>query len=214
MDNVVLTSATQISPITGNPLNPQPVPPLASEPETTTTVEALLSNPLEPVGQTDVDGNFQARMDVNYQAHDVALATAKANGHEQSNGFKLGDHHQMEIDDGYEHPDKVKSCCSLLNKLFLALAIVCFALFLCSIAFIVANLEGVSPLKILLLFVCLRSMRDRSRYVLKGFMSSQAIIDVYLVNKEKPFQGQTYFVIGVCVRKIQYLFIIISLSFV
>ena len=60
---------------------------------------------------------------------DVALAAAgaaKTNGHEQTNGFKLGDHHQMEIDDGYEHPDKVKTCCSMLNKLFLALAIVLF----------------------------------------------------------------------------------------
>jgi hypothetical protein len=150
MDNVVLTSASQISPNSGIPLNPQPVPLLTSEPETTTTIESVVSNPLEPVGQTDVDGNFQAHMDVNYQAHDVALAAAKANGHEQTNGFKLGDHHQMEIDDGYEHPDKVNSCCSMLNKLFLALAIVCFALFLCSIAFIIANLEGVSLLKTLL----------------------------------------------------------------
>jgi hypothetical protein len=151
MDNVVLTSATQISPNSGNPLNPLPIPSLALEPETattTTTIEELVTNPLEPTEQNQVDGNFQARMDVNYQAHDVALATAtKANGHEQTNGFKLGDHHQMEIDDGYEHPDKAASCCSMLNKLFLALAIVCFALFLCSIAFIIANIEGVSLLK-------------------------------------------------------------------
>ncbi len=152
MDNVVLTSASQISPDSDNPFHHQSVSPLASEPLPTSTIESFVETPLEPVEQTDVDGNFQARMDVNYQAHDVALATAaatatKANGHEQTNGFKLGEHHQMEIDDGYEHPDKVKSCCSMLNKLFLALAIVCFALFLCSIAFIVANLEGVSLLK-------------------------------------------------------------------
>jgi hypothetical protein len=153
MDNVVLTSASQISPNSGNPLNPQPILPLVSEPlAITSTIESLIGNPLEPVEQTNVDGNFQGHIDVNYQAHDVALAaaTAKTNGHEQTNGFKLGEHHQMEIDDGYEHPDKVNSCCSMLNKLFLALAIVCFALFLCSIAFIVANLEGVSLLKTLL----------------------------------------------------------------
>jgi hypothetical protein len=144
MDNVVLTSASQISPNSGNPLNSLTVPSESS------TIESLVENPLEPVGQTNVDGNFQAHMDVNYQAHDVALAAAKTNGHEQTNGFKLGEHHQMEIDDGYEHPTKVKTCCSMLNKLFLALAIVCFALFLCSIAFIVANLEGVSLLKTLL----------------------------------------------------------------
>jgi hypothetical protein len=144
MDNVVLTSASQISPNSGNPLNSLTVPSESS------TIESLVENPLEPVGQTNVDGNFQAHMDVNYQPHDVALAAAKTNGHEQTNGLKLGEHHQMEIDDGYEHPTKVKTCCSMLNKLFLALAIVCFALFLCSIAFIVANLEGVSLLKTLL----------------------------------------------------------------
>jgi hypothetical protein len=150
MNNVVLTSASQIGPNSGNPLNPQPVPPLASEPVTTSTIEALVSTPLEPVEQSNVDGNVQAHVDLNYQPHDVALATAKANGHPLTNGLTLGEHHKMEIDDGYEHPDKAKSCCSMLNKLFLALAIVCFALFLCSIAFIVANLEGVSLLTILL----------------------------------------------------------------
>ena len=136
MDNVILTSATQINPDSGEPLNA----------EVTPGIEALVTTPLEPIEENNIDGNFQTHLDLNYQAHDVALATAKANGHthEQSNGFKLGDHHQMEIDDGYEHPDKIKSCCSMLNKLFLALAIVCFALFLCSIAFIVANLDGVS----------------------------------------------------------------------
>ncbi|CAF0737531.1 unnamed protein product [Adineta steineri] len=144
MDNVVLTSASQISPNSGNPLSSQSVPPVASD---STTIEALLGNPLEPpstVDETKVDGNFQTHLDVNYQAHDVALATAKANGHEQTNGLKLGAPHQMEIDDGYDHLDKTKSCCSMLNKLFLALAIVCFALFLCSIAFIVANLDGLN----------------------------------------------------------------------
>ena len=147
MDNVVLTSTSQISPNSGVPLNSQ-----SSEPPTTPPpiVESFVENSLELVEQTDVDGNFQTHMDINYQAHDVALAAAKANGHAQTNGFKLGEHHQMEIDDGYEHPDKTNSCCSMLNKLFLALAIVCFALFLCSIAFIIANLDGVSLLKTLL----------------------------------------------------------------
>jgi hypothetical protein len=136
MDNEVLTSDSHDA---SNPL------------ESSTTIDAFVENPLEPTEENHVDGNFQARMDVNYQAHDVALATAatatKPNGHEQTNGFKLGDHHQMEIDDGYEHPDKPTPCCSMLNKLFLALAIVCFALFLCSIAFIIANIDGVSQIK-------------------------------------------------------------------
>ncbi|CAF1571914.1 unnamed protein product [Adineta ricciae] len=135
MDNVVLKSATHISPDGGSPLNAQPV---ASD---NSTIDALVSVPLEPVDQTNVDGNFQARMDVNYQAHDVALAAAKANGHEQTNNLKLGKPHEMQIDDGFEHPDKAKPYSSV-NKLFLALAIVCFALFLCSLAFIFTNHGG------------------------------------------------------------------------
>ncbi|CAF0835226.1 unnamed protein product [Rotaria sordida] len=139
MDNVVLTSASQISPKSGSPLNSQPIPSVTVESITTSTIESLVEIPLESVEQTNIDGNFQARLDVNYQAHDVALATAKTNGHEQINGLKFEQHHKMDIDDGYEHPDKMKSCCIMLNKLFLALAIVCFALFLCAIAFIVTN---------------------------------------------------------------------------
>jgi hypothetical protein len=130
MDNVVLTSDSD------HPLEPS------------STVDALVENPLEPIQQDQVDGNFQTHLDINYQAHDVALAEAtKGNGHVQANGLKLGDHHEMEIDDGYENSDKAKPCCSAVNKLFLALAIVCFALFLCSIAFIVANIDGVSQTK-------------------------------------------------------------------
>lgn len=133
MDNVVLTSATHISPSGGEPM------PAA--------IDALVATPLEP---TEVDGNFQAHMDVNYQAHDVALATAeKSHPAPVANGLKLAENHRMEIDDGFDdhHPDKVQSCCSMLNKLFLALAIVCFALFLCSIAFIVATRDQVSALE-------------------------------------------------------------------
>ncbi|CAF4344895.1 unnamed protein product [Rotaria sp. Silwood2] len=139
MDNVVLTSASQISPKSGSPLNSQSIPPITVESVTTTAIESHVECSLESVEQTNVDGNLQARMDVNYQAHDVALATAKTNGHEQTNGVKLEKHHKMDIDDGYEHPDKMNSCCIMLNRLFLAFAIVCFALFLCAIAFIVAN---------------------------------------------------------------------------
>ena len=133
MDNVVLTSASQISPTGGEPM------PAA--------LDALVATPLEPVGLSEVDGNFQAHMDVNYQAHDVALAEKTHAAPVVANGLKLGEQHRMEIDDGYDpHPDKVQSCCSMLNKLFLALAIVCFALFLCSIAFIVATRDQVSAL--------------------------------------------------------------------
>ncbi|UJR16326.1 hypothetical protein I4U23_003232 [Adineta vaga] len=141
MNNVILTSASPINPDEGTLLSPQIVQPVASE---NSTIDALVAIPLEPVEQTNVDGNFQAHMDVNYQAHDVALAAAKANGHEQTNGVKLCKQHEMQIDDGHEHPDKVKSCCSPVNKLFLILASVCFALFLCSIAFIIINLEGLN----------------------------------------------------------------------
>ena len=139
MDNVVLTSATHISPSGGEPMP--------------SAIDALVATPLEPVEQTEVDGNFQAHMDVNYQAHDVALATAgvveKSHPAPVANGLKLAENHRMEIDDGFDdhHPDKVQSCCSMLNKLFLALAIVCFALFLCSIAFIVATRDQVSALE-------------------------------------------------------------------
>jgi hypothetical protein len=153
MDNIALASSSQTSPNTGNPLNPLPIPPLASVPATTSTIESIVSSPLEPVltteestGQTNVDGNVQAHMDVNYQAHDVALEAAKTNGQQQqqNKGFKSSEHQKIDIDDHDEHPDKAKSCCSMLNKLFLALAIVCFALFLCSIAYIIANLEGLN----------------------------------------------------------------------
>ena len=145
MDNVVLTSATQISPSGGCPLNADVV--LVPSTSTNVTAEENISPsvPTEPTETNVVDGNVQAHLDFNYQAHDVALAAATA-PKEKTNELKSTsvEHHQMEIDDGYEHPDKSKSCCSMLNKLFLALAIVCFALFLCSIAFIVANLDGVS----------------------------------------------------------------------
>ncbi|CAF0801217.1 unnamed protein product [Adineta steineri] len=155
MDNIGATSSSQTSPNTGNPLNPQPIPPLASEPATISTIESIVSSPLEPVlttvepvGQTNIDGNVQAHFDINYQAHDVALASvpspAKTNDHRSNTVFAATEHHKMDIDDSDEHPEKSKSCCSMLNKLFLALAIVCFALFLCSIAYIVANLEGLN----------------------------------------------------------------------
>jgi hypothetical protein len=162
MDDIALTSSSSTSPNTGNPLNPLPIPPLASVPPSTSTIESVVSSPLEPVSttvepteQTNVDGNVQASFDVNYQAHDVALAAVKTNGQTQqpNKGLKSSEHQKIDINDHDEHPDKAQSCCSMLNKLFLALAIVCFALFLCSIAYIIANLEGVSPLKIYLLFV-------------------------------------------------------------
>jgi len=160
MDNIALTSSSQTSPNTGNPLNPLPIPPLASEPPSTSTIESIVSSPLEPVlttvepvGQTNIDGNVQAHMDVNYQAHDVALVSTKTNGHQLN---KASEDQKIDIDDNDEHPDKSKPCCSMLNKLFLALAIVCFALFICSIAYIVANLEGVSLLKISIVCLMIR----------------------------------------------------------
>ena len=151
MDNIALTSSSQPSPNTGNPLNPLPIPPLASELPTTSTIESIVATPLEPVAtveQSNVDGNVQAHFDVNYQAHDVALASVQTNSPQPSKGLKSSGHEKIDMDDHDEHPDKIQPCCCMLNKLFLALAIVCFALFLCSIAYIIANLEGVSPLKI------------------------------------------------------------------
>jgi hypothetical protein len=163
MDNIALTSSSQTSPNTGNPLNPLPIPPLASEPPSTSTIESIVSSPLEPVlttvepiGQTNTDGNVQAHMDVNYEAHDVALVSAKTNGHQLNKNLKGSEDQKIDIDDNDEHPDKSKPCCSMLNKLFLALAIVCFALFVCSIAYIVANLEGVSLLKISIVCLMIR----------------------------------------------------------
>jgi CHASE3 domain sensor protein len=154
MDNIVLTSSSQTSPNTGNPLNPQPIPPLASEPATTSTIESIVSTPLEPIS-TKIESTGQTNIDENVQAHDIALSSAKTNGHQQNNDLKTSENHKIDIDDNDKHPDKSKSCCSMLNKLFLALAIVCFALFLCSIAYIVANFEGVSlhSIYISLLFV-------------------------------------------------------------
>ncbi|UJR30172.1 hypothetical protein I4U23_017712 [Adineta vaga] len=151
MDNNGATFSSQTSPNTGNPLNPLPIPPLTVEPPSTTTVEAIVSTPLEPVftatepvGQTNIDGNVQAHFDVNYQAHDVALAaaaaTTKPNEHQSKTGFQKTEHHKLDMDDNDDHLDKSKLRFSMLNKLFLILAIVCFALFLCSLAFIIANL--------------------------------------------------------------------------
>lgn len=151
MDNNGATFSSQTSPNTGNPLNPLPVPPLAAETPSTTTVEAIVSTPLEPVltttepvGQMNVDGNVQAHFDVNYQAHDVALAaatgTGKVNEHQSKTGFQSNEH-KLDIDDSDDHLDKSKSNFSMLTKSLLILAIVLFALFLCSVAFIIANLE-------------------------------------------------------------------------
>lgn len=164
MDNITLTSSPQTSLNTGNPLNPLPIPPLASEQPSTSTIEAIVSTPLEPIltptaeptGQTSTDGNVQAHVDVNYQAHDVALASVKSNGQQSpSKGFTSSSkkHEKLDLDDHEIVPDKPHSFCSMLNKLNLALAIICFALFLCSIGYILANLEGVSSHSKYLLFV-------------------------------------------------------------
>ncbi|CAF3558216.1 unnamed protein product [Rotaria sp. Silwood1] len=146
MDNIVSTSPSQIIINTGNPLNPQPIPPLASEPETTSTIEAIVSTPLEPIStpiesieQTNIDGNVQAHIDVKYEAHDIALESVKKNGHQQKNGFTSSEHHKIDIDDNDQHPYKSKKHCSMLNKLVLVLAIICFTLFLLSIAYILYN---------------------------------------------------------------------------
>ena len=234
MDNTIMTSSSQMSPNLGNPLNPRPISPPAPEPAASTaTIESIVSTPLEPeltsnvdlVGQTNADGNVQGHLDVNYQAHDVALATAKGNGHPTNNGFTVTEKQQhVIIDDADEHPEKSPSCCSMLNKLFLALAAVCFALFLCSMAYIVANFERVSPLKVLSL-VCLmigvselrRRRRRRRRgytsmciwsiclYVLKGFTSgriTRVCVRVYS-QYESYFEGQTSYVIRACIERKQ-----------
>lgn len=131
MDNPAAISPTsQTSLNTGNPLNPQPISPLASESATTSTVEAIVSTPLEPVDL----------------GQDTAVTSSKTNlnpsaGDTSTNGSNF---HKMQMDDGDGHPEKPKSACAMLNKLFLVAAIVCFALFLASIAYIVANLEGLN----------------------------------------------------------------------
>ena len=195
-----------MSPNFGNPLNPRPISPPAPEAAASTaTIESIVSTPLEPellsnvdlVGQTNTDGNVQGHLDVNYQAHDVALATAKANTHPTNNGFTVTEKEQhVIIDDADEHPEKSPSCCSMLNKLFLALAAVCFALFLCSMAYIVANFERVSPLKLLSL-VCLMigvsELRRRYIYI-------HAHMEYLFVCVERIHEWTNHSCVCVCVR--------------
>lgn len=151
MDNFGSTVSPHIIPHTGNPLNPEPIPPLAAEPESTATVEALVSTPLEPVlsttnetnSPTQTDGNVQAHVDVTYQAHDVALASTKTNSPQPKQGLKTIESKKIPFDvESNGHPEKAKSCCALLNKLSLAFALVCFALLLCSILYIILNQKG------------------------------------------------------------------------
>ena len=233
MDNTIMTSSSQMSPNLGNPLNPRPIPPPAPEAAASTaTIESIVSTPLEPdsmsnvdlVGQTNADGNVQGHLDVNYQPHDVALATAKANGHPTNTGFTVTEKQQhVIIDDADEHPEKSPSCCSMLNKLFLALAAVCFALFLCSMAYIVANFERVSPLKLLSL-VCLMigvsELRRRRRYIyiyihvhmeylfvcverIHEWTNHSCVCVRVYSQYESYFQGQTSYVIRACIERKQ-----------
>ena len=159
MDNITATSSSpEANPNTGNPLNPQSaaaVPTLDCESEVILT-EFNAPNSSEPVltaieenDQTNIDGNVQAHVDVKYEAHDVALTSVKTNGHQQNNGFTAYEHKMNieEINDDDGHPEKSKSCCSMLNILFLTLAIVCFTLFLTSIGYMI-KFDIVSPLKI------------------------------------------------------------------
>lgn len=170
MDNLGSTTSSEIVTHTGNPLNPEPIPPLAAEPESTATIEALVSTPLEPVlstanemtSPTQTDGNVQAHFDVDYQAHDVALAATKTNSPQQKQGLKSTEQKKIPFDiESNGHPEKAKSCCALLNKLSLALALVCFALLLCSILYIILNQTGVSRNFFLLLFCLI--MRESIR---------------------------------------------------
>lgn len=144
MDNLGSTvTPLQIIPHTGNPLNPEPIPPLAAEPESTATIEALVQIPIETNEPTQTDGNVQAHFDVNYQAHDVALATTKTNSPQSKQNLKSTEQTKIPFDVESEgHPEKAKSCCGLLNKLSLASALVCFALLLCSILYIILNQTG------------------------------------------------------------------------
>lgn len=152
MDNVTSTSLAQTNQNTDNPINAEATTsPLTSEPATTSTSESVLPNSSEPiptvneyVEQTNVDGNVEAHVDFKYEAHDVALESAKTNGHQQINGFKASENHKIDIDDCDQHPEKSEPCYSMLNKLFLALAIVCFLLLLVSIGYII-NHESNGP---------------------------------------------------------------------
>ncbi|CAF4128516.1 unnamed protein product [Rotaria magnacalcarata] len=195
MENVVLTSATHISPKSGSPLCSQFVPIVTDEAVTTLTIESSVENPSESVEQTETDGNFQAKMDINYQAHDVALAaaaTGKSNEHEQTNGLKLNQHHKVDIDETDQHPDKVKSPCSMVNALLLVLAIVCFAIFLCAIAIILTSkphyltLSGSTP-------VSIEKGQKMEKNLTQGqFVDQLKEINNYFFKIDQPGIGKNY----------------------
>ena len=120
MENTLFTSSSQLSPNMGNPLNPRPIPPLASAPPTTTTIETIVSTPLEPV--------------------ELSAASNKPT----DKPLVVNEAQKLQIYDDGDEIVKPKSCCSMLNKGILALALICFALFLCSLAYIISNVPGVS----------------------------------------------------------------------
>lgn len=165
MNNVVLTSSSQISPSGGPQLDEVQANPVAMEEITTINVETNPPAPTETTEETNaVDGNVQAHLDFNYQAHDVALAAA-THGSEKTNDLKSNENHKLDLGDGYDHPEKVKPCCPMLNKFFLALAIVCFALFICSIAVFISNLGWVSSVeeKIIRIELCLFELDEKKK---------------------------------------------------
>ena len=164
MDNITSTSVSQISPNTDSPLNTQSFPPLISDPTAISTNEPIIlsSSECEPTTVADAEEintneNVQVVHDnIKSDSHDVVLTSVKTNGHQQNNVLTTIEHHKMNIEENDEHIQKSKSYCSMLNKLFLTLAIVCFILFLCSIWYILNNSERVSPYKMSIVCLMIR----------------------------------------------------------
>lgn len=160
MDNIISTSLSQTSLHTDNPLNSELVSTLTAETAATSPIESTVSNPSEPVAtivesgeQTNIDVNVQPNIDVKVETDDVTLESIKDKDRQQNNNLATSEHHKIDMHDSDQHPDKSKSPCSMLNKSFLVLAIVCFALFFSSIIFFFTTREKVSPLKISIIYL-------------------------------------------------------------
>ncbi|CAF3478874.1 unnamed protein product [Rotaria socialis] len=148
MNNIFSTSTSETSPDTDSqPLDHQSLQPLASEPASIVeTINSISSEPvstsIDLVEQVNIDGNVQAHIDVKYEAHDVALTSAKSvNDHQQNNGFKACEHHKIDLTDSDQHSEKSKPSCVMLNKLKCFLAFIVFILLFCSIICIIFYLK-------------------------------------------------------------------------
>ncbi|CAF0973716.1 unnamed protein product [Didymodactylos carnosus] len=135
--------------------NPRPISPNHSSSPTHSTIDNLLSQPLVPVpgqeNQSVIDGTVEAHIDLVYKntipptytngdVHELKITSKDIlNGHKNL--------HSMDVVEKYHdennHNEKSHSSCTRLNKLCLFLAILCFALFLGALTFIIAHIDKV-----------------------------------------------------------------------